>query len=40
MQHAADGLWYEAQDLSVTEVLPQQVALSECFLQIYQRQGV
>ena len=28
---------YELQDLSVTEVLPQQVALSECFIQIYER---
>ena len=25
------------QDLSVAEVLPQQVALSECFIQIYER---
>lgn len=25
------------QDLSVTEVLPQQVALSECYIQIYER---
>jgi hypothetical protein len=31
---------YETQDLSVTEVLPQQVALSECFIQIYERKGV
>ena len=30
---------YEMQDLSVTEVLPQQVALSECFIQIYERTG-
>ena len=28
---------YEMQDLSVTEVLPQQVALSECYIQIYER---
>jgi hypothetical protein len=30
---------YETQDLSVTEVLPQQVALSECFIQVYERKG-
>ncbi len=30
---------YEMQDLSVTEVLPQQVALSECYIQIYERMG-
>ena len=28
---------YELLDLSVTEVLPQQVALSEGFIQIYER---
>ncbi len=28
---------YDAQDLAVAEVLPQQVALSECFVQIYER---
>lgn len=31
-----EGLWYEVQDLQVTEVLPQVVALSEAYLQIYQ----
>ena len=30
---------YDTQDLSVTEVLPQQVALSECFIQIYERKA-
>jgi len=28
--------WYEVQDLAVTEVLPQMVALSEAYLQVYE----
>uniref|UniRef100_A0A7S0XB69 Ubiquitinyl hydrolase 1 n=1 Tax=Mantoniella antarctica TaxID=81844 RepID=A0A7S0XB69_9CHLO len=36
--HRADGNWYETQDLTVTEVLPQQVVLTECYLQIYELQ--
>ena len=35
--HPGDGAWYEAADLAVTEVLPQQVALSEALLQVYER---
>lgn len=31
----SEGLWYEVQDLTVTEVLPQVVTLSEAYLQIY-----
>lgn len=30
-----EGLWYEIQDLRVTEVLPQMVALSEMYLQVW-----
>jgi U4/U6.U5 tri-snRNP-associated protein 2 len=33
-----EGTWYEAQDLTITDVLPQMVALSEAYLQIYARQ--
>jgi U4/U6.U5 tri-snRNP-associated protein 2 len=33
---AAEGVWYEVQDLSVIEVLPQVVALSEAYMQVYQ----
>lgn len=33
----AEDLWYEVQDLSVVEVLPQMVALSETYLQVYER---
>jgi U4/U6.U5 tri-snRNP-associated protein 2 len=29
--------WYEVQDLSVVEVLPQMVALTEAYLQVYER---
>ena len=35
-------MWYELQDLRVSEVLPQMVALSEAYLQVYelkQQQG-
>lgn len=35
--HQASGLWYEAADLSVTELLPQQVALSEAYVLLYER---
>ncbi|KAH7619056.1 hypothetical protein Ndes2526B_g06006 [Nannochloris sp. 'desiccata'] len=33
---SAEGVWYEVQDLSVIEVLPQVVALSEAYMQVYQ----
>jgi len=36
--HAPDGNWYETQDLNVVEVLPQQVNLTETYVQIYERQ--
>jgi U4/U6.U5 tri-snRNP-associated protein 2 len=32
-----EDLWYEVQDLSVMEVLPQLVALSEAYLQVYEQ---
>lgn len=35
--HSPDGLWYEAHDLAITEVLPQQVAMTEAYLQIWRR---
>lgn len=35
--HASDKNWYETQDLRVVEVLPQQVSLTETYVQIYQR---
>ena len=37
--HVADGQWYESHDLMVHDVLPQQVALSEALLQVYERVG-
>jgi U4/U6.U5 tri-snRNP-associated protein 2 len=35
--HRADGNWYDARDLAVDEVLPQQVALTETYVQIWER---
>jgi U4/U6.U5 tri-snRNP-associated protein 2 len=35
--HRADGNWYDANDLAVDEVLPQQVALTETYVQIWER---
>ena len=33
-------MWYEVQDLRVTDVLPQMVALSETYIQVYElKQG-
>lgn len=37
VQRQSEGTWYEVQDLVLTEVLPQVVALSEAYLQVYQR---
>ena len=34
--HKADGNWYDTEDLTVNEVLPQQVVLTETYLQIYE----
>ncbi len=33
----SEGTWYEVQDLHLVDMLPQQVVLSEAYLQIYQR---
>ena len=38
--HAPKGEWLETQDLRVTPIMPQQVALSESFIMIYKRQDV
>mmetsp|Transcript_5509 Transcript_5509/g.5938 ORF Transcript_5509/g.5938 Transcript_5509/m.5938 type:complete len:503 (+) Transcript_5509:36-1544(+) len=38
VRHKALDQWFEIQDLQVTPILPQQVALSEAFIQIYQRE--
>jgi U4/U6.U5 tri-snRNP-associated protein 2 len=36
----SEDAWYEVQDLRVGEVLPQMVALSEAYLQVYElKQG-
>lgn len=39
VQRKSEELWYEMQDLHVTETLPQMVALSETYMQIYEQQG-
>ena len=37
VRRKADGAWYEVTDLSVSDVLPQVVALSEAYVQVYER---
>lgn len=38
VQRKAEEAWYEMQDLHVQETLPQMVALSEAYIQIYEQQ--
>ncbi|XP_044509686.1 U4/U6.U5 tri-snRNP-associated protein 2-like [Mangifera indica] len=38
VQRKSEELWYEVQDLHVSETLPQMVALSEAYMQIYEQQ--
>ncbi|KAJ4976568.1 hypothetical protein NE237_001674 [Protea cynaroides] len=38
VQRKSEELWYEMQDLHVAETLPQMVALSEAYMQIYEMQ--
>ena len=38
--HQATMAWYEIEDLRVVPTLPQMVALSESYVQLYQRQDV
>eukprot|EP00261_Vitis_vinifera_P005363 XP_002272213.4 PREDICTED: U4/U6.U5 tri-snRNP-associated protein 2 [Vitis vinifera] len=38
VQRKSEELWYEMQDLHVSETLPQMVALSETYMQIYEQQ--
>ena len=37
VQRAAEGLWYEAQDLRIQEAMPDAVAISEAYLQVSAR---
>jgi U4/U6.U5 tri-snRNP-associated protein 2 len=37
--HKSDGNWYDMRDLSVEEVLPQQVAITETYMQIWERRA-
>jgi U4/U6.U5 tri-snRNP-associated protein 2 len=32
----SEDSWYEVQDLRVTDILPQMVALSETYMQVYE----
>ncbi|KAK3268332.1 hypothetical protein CYMTET_23159 [Cymbomonas tetramitiformis] len=34
----SEEMWYEVQDLSVADILPQQVVLTEAFIQVYELQ--
>ncbi|CAL9136483.1 unnamed protein product [Musa acuminata var. zebrina] len=38
VQRKSEELWFEMQDLHVNETLPQMVALSEAYMQIYEQQ--
>ncbi|GMJ14547.1 hypothetical protein like AT4G22350 [Hibiscus trionum] len=38
VQRKSEELWYEMQDLHVSETLPQMVALSEAYMQIFEQQ--
>lgn len=38
VQRKSEELWFEMQDLHVAETLPQMVALSEAYMQIYEQQ--
>ncbi|XP_051128475.1 uncharacterized protein LOC127249615 isoform X2 [Andrographis paniculata] len=38
VQRKSEELWYEMQDLHVSETLPQMVALSEAYMQVYEQQ--
>ena len=38
VQRKSEELWYEMQDLHVSETLPHLVALSEAYMQIYEQQ--
>lgn len=35
--HRGSGKWFELQDLHVTEILPQMIPLSECYIQVWRR---
>ncbi len=36
IHRASEGAWYEVQDLNVVDILPQMVALSETYIQVYE----
>ncbi|XP_951889.1 ubiquitin carboxyl-terminal hydrolase, putative [Theileria annulata] len=38
--HAPSGNWFQMEDLLVTSILPQQVALTESYVQVYKRQDL
>ncbi|KAK2971695.1 hypothetical protein RJ640_007733 [Escallonia rubra] len=38
VQRKSEELWYEMQDLHVSKTLPQMVALSEAYMQLYEQQ--
>lgn len=40
VQHRGTEQWYEMQDLHVTEVMPQQIGISESYVLIFERKSV
>lgn len=38
IQNRGNGKWFEVNDITVTEVMPQLISVSEAYLQIYERQ--
>ena len=38
VQNKGDGRWFEINDITVTEVMPQLISVSEAYLQIYEQQ--
>lgn len=38
VQNRGNGKWFEVSDITVTEVMPQLITVSEAYLQIYERQ--
>ena len=40
VQHRGTQQWYEIQDLHVTEIMPQQIGVSESYVLIFERKSV
>ena len=40
VHRGAENMWYEVQDLIIQEVIPDAVAISEAYIQVYERQSI